>query len=107
MTNRASRISHSVATFAFIFVLVGFFVPSLDAQTPGSIVGWGSEIGLPPYKLQNVVAISASRNHNLALTSYGSIMAWGDNQYGQCNVPSPNSDFIAVSAGVNFSLGLK
>jgi len=42
----------------------------------------------------------------------GSIIAWGDNTYGQCNVPSPNSDFVAVAAGYGYgysghSLGLK
>ncbi len=34
-------------------------------------------------------------------------MAWGWNDYGQCNVPSPNEDFIAVAGGYGHSLGLK
>ncbi len=37
----------------------------------------------------------------------GSIVAWGKNDDGQCNVPSPNTDFIAVAAGRAHSLGLK
>jgi len=37
----------------------------------------------------------------------GSIIAWGDNSVGKCNVPEPNSGFIAVAAGWNHSLGLK
>jgi len=37
----------------------------------------------------------------------GSIVAWEDNSYGQCNIPSPNSGFIAISAGGWHSLGLK
>ena len=37
----------------------------------------------------------------------GSIVAWGWNEYGQCNVPAPNSGFVAVAAGENHSLGLK
>ena len=36
-----------------------------------------------------------------------SILAWGNNSYGQCNIPSPNSDFIAIAAGGYHSLGLK
>ena len=34
-------------------------------------------------------------------------MAWGSNGWGQCNIPSPNTGFIAISAGDNHSLGLK
>jgi alpha-tubulin suppressor-like RCC1 family protein len=39
--------------------------------------------------------------------SKGKIVAWGDNYWSQCTVPSPNSGFIAVAAGTNHSLGLK
>ncbi len=37
----------------------------------------------------------------------GSIVAWGDNDYAQCDVPAPNGDFIAVAAGGYHSVGLK
>ena len=37
----------------------------------------------------------------------GRIVGWGRNDWGQCNIPSPNADFIAVAAGINHSLGLK
>ncbi len=37
----------------------------------------------------------------------GSIVAWGINNYGQRNVPAPNSGFIAIAAGELHSLGLK
>jgi hypothetical protein len=37
----------------------------------------------------------------------GSIVAWGDNSLGQCNVPPPNSGFVAVAAAYMHSLGLK
>jgi len=37
----------------------------------------------------------------------GSIFAWGSNPYGQCTVPDPSQDFVAVSAGQYHSLGLK
>ena len=35
------------------------------------------------------------------------IVAWGDNTYGQCTVPLPNADFVAVAGGGGHSLGLK
>jgi len=47
------------------------------------------------------------RDHSLGLKADGSIAAWGWNDNGQCNVPSPNTGFIAVAAGWYHSLGLK
>ena len=35
----------------------------------------------------------------LGLKADGSIVAWGYNDYGQCNVPSPNTGFVAIAAG--------
>ena len=37
----------------------------------------------------------------------GSVVAWGWNAYGQCDVPAPNSGFTAVAAGGYHSLGLR
>ncbi|MCH7872201.1 MAG: hypothetical protein IID33_10930, partial [Planctomycetes bacterium] len=37
----------------------------------------------------------------------GSIMGWGSNQYGQLNVPPPNTGFVALAAGGDHGLGLK
>ena len=34
-------------------------------------------------------------------------MAWGYNGYGECNVPAPNSGFVAIAAGGSQSLGLR
>src|SRR5688572_33269903 len=36
-----------------------------------------------------------------------SVVAWGDNSRGQCNEPTPNIGFVALSAGGSHSLGLK
>jgi hypothetical protein len=35
------------------------------------------------------------------------VAAWGFNVQGECNVPMPNSGFVAVTAAGNHSLGLK
>ena len=45
--------------------------------------------------------------HSLGLKTDGSIVAWGDNSNGQCNIPTPNTGFTAVAAGVHHDLGLK
>ena len=43
----------------------------------------------------------------MGLKSDGSVVCWGDNYYGQCTVPEPNSGFIAVAAGGNTTAGIK
>jgi hypothetical protein len=35
------------------------------------------------------------------------VVAWGLNNYGQCDVPAPNSDYVAIASGQWHSLGLK
>ncbi len=37
----------------------------------------------------------------------GSIVGWGANWSGQCDVPSPNNGFVAIAAGGLHSMGLK
>jgi hypothetical protein len=37
----------------------------------------------------------------------GSIAAWGYDCYGQCNVPLPNTGFVALAGGYVHGLGLK
>jgi alpha-tubulin suppressor-like RCC1 family protein len=79
--------------------------PSLQVQG-GSIVGWGSQVvGVDLDK--DFKAVAAGDWHSLGLKSDGSIVAWGYNGYGECNVPSPNAGFVAVAGGWDHSLGLK
>jgi hypothetical protein len=53
------------------------------------------------------IAFAAGEFHSLGLKAVGSIVAWGQNWAGQCDVPAPNADFIALAAGWYHSLGLK
>ena len=53
------------------------------------------------------MAVAAGYWHSLGLKVDGSIVAWGGNSSGQCDVPPPNTDFVAVAAGGYHSLGLK
>jgi hypothetical protein len=45
--------------------------------------------------------------HSLGLKQDGSIVAWGYNGDGECDVPEPNTGFTAIAAGEYHSLGLK
>ncbi len=43
------------------------------------------------------VAIAAGGAHSLGLEADGSIVAWGLNTFGQCNVPAPNTGFVVLA----------
>jgi len=43
----------------------------------------------------------------MGLKSNGSVVAWGKNDFGQCDVPQPNEGFIAIAGGGNHNVGLK
>lgn len=43
----------------------------------------------------------------MGLKSDGTVVCWGHNGYGQCDVPSPNSLFTAIDAGGEFSAGAR
>ena len=79
--------------------VAGLGAPAVRAEGPsGSVVGWGRQVvGVDlsgPF-----VAVARGDAHSLGLKSDGSIVAWGDNEDGQCNVPSPNTGFVAVAGG--------
>jgi hypothetical protein len=45
--------------------------------------------------------------HSMGLKADGTVVCWGGNSYGQCTVPAPNQDFVAIAAGGIHSMGLK
>lgn len=51
--------------------------------------------------------ISAGDNHSLMIGQDGGVLAWGDNFYGQCDVPAGLKGVVAVSAGYTHSLALR
>ncbi len=77
----------------------------------GFVDGWGVGLGTVFEGLTNAFAISAgpwdSGAHSLAVRSDGSVAAWGNNFYGQCNVPTNLTDVVAVAAGGRHSVALR
>ena len=54
----------------------------------------------------DITYVSSTWNHIVALKSDGTVVATGNNEYGQCDV-SEWTDIVAVSAGCDFTVGLK
>src|SRR5260221_411149 len=90
-----------------VSILISCQVSSLAANQPGTLVSWGGNV--IPYVEPGTrfKAIASGVGHNLALKSDRTVVAWGDNSSGQCNLPLGLGDVVALSAGGSQSLALK
>ena len=86
----------------------------------GTVVGFGRPFNTTAYRypqdegvevnalgLTNVAAISMGETFAMALKKDGTVVAWGDNDYGQTDVPAGLSGVISISAGADFAYALK
>jgi hypothetical protein len=83
--------------------------PARGAVVPGHVEAWGNipfADLTPPAGLNDVVAIAAGNQHNLALRVNGTVVAWGrENGTGVTVVPPGLSNVVAISArGHNVAL---
>jgi len=89
-----------------VIVICAFFQSSTLGQTKcGSILGWGTQV-VGANLDTGFIAIATGGGHSLGLNQDGSIVTWGYNYHGQCNIPPPNRGFTAIAAGDGYSLGL-
>jgi hypothetical protein len=68
--------------------------------------GWGEPIQINNPFWVPVQAIAAGGNHNLALLTNGTVVAWGDNSFGQASPPSNLSNVVGITAGYLHSAAL-
>ncbi|MEN8906678.1 MAG: fibronectin type III domain-containing protein, partial [Clostridiales bacterium] len=61
------------------------------------------------YKIsnENLIDIVTGSNFTVALKKDKTVIAWGDNEFGQCNVPDNLTNVKQISAGYNHVLALK
>jgi hypothetical protein len=84
------------------------------ARADGSVAQWTYRTDAvlpptssPPSGLTDVIAVSSSDTHHMALKRDGTVVAWGQNTLGQCDVPTGLAQVIEICAGNGFSLVLK
>ena len=66
-----------------------------------TVVAWGDNSSGQtnvPAGLNNVVAVAAGWDHNLALRADGTVVAWDGNYFGQATVPAGLNNVVAVAA---------
>ncbi len=98
-----------VAGFAATLLVWAVWLPSIRAaeRLTGHVLSWGQQM-LPlvsPNTRFN--AIAAGYRHNIAIKQDGTVVAWGENDYGKAIVPSGLSGVTAVAGGISHSLALK
>ncbi len=87
----------TVALLAVATVLTA----SARAVGQSHVVGWGDQAFNSSLHEESFVEVAAGESHTVALRGDGSLAAWGDNYYGQCDVPAPppGLTYVEVAAG--------
>src|SRR6188472_907431 len=72
---------------------------TIEAQS--YVKGWGSRVFDSRWMVQANVEVAAGGQHTVARRVDGSVVAWGFNDYGQCDVPalSAGLSYVEVAAG--------
>lgn len=72
---------------------------------PGETTLW--KRSFIPGSLKDVTAVDAGTGFVVALKSDGTVVAWGRNDYGQCDVPEGLNDVVSIAAGYGHVIALK
>ncbi len=79
---------------------IDFHAPAFLTLEPGTFVDQTTTHAPPP-------EIATGDYHNLALRVDGSVIAWGLNNSGQCNIPASATNVAAIAAGGAHNLALR
>jgi alpha-tubulin suppressor-like RCC1 family protein len=74
----------------------------------GAVVTWNFLGGVTPHPavITNMAALALGTTYGLGLGRDGTIVPWERGTYGETNVPTGLSNFVAVATGLDFSAGL-
>ena len=81
----------------------------IGARAQESFRGWGPRVFDSRWNEESFVEISAGGTHTLARRADGSVVAWGNNEYEQAEVPAlaPGLTYVRISAGSHHSIALR
>jgi len=86
-----------------------FTVPTITLNGPNPLTNiWGfpyAEWGITGQGLP--IALTGGRLHSVALKADGNVTGWGDNFYGQLNVPGNAINLIGVAAGQHHTVAVR
>ncbi len=94
--------------YNLLFVVVCMNARVGVCAVAGELRAWGSDHDGQVSTLPaggDYVAVAAGDAHGLALKSDGTVVAWGQNDDGECNVPA--GTYKAIGAGADFSLAIR
>ena len=77
-----------------------------DAGQVGCTLATGYERLQPPTSLPALTALTTGEAHACGITLDGQLLCWGDNFYGQLNMPEVDRVFTQVDAGANHTCAL-
>ena len=101
-----SRASRSVASVG------AGFAHGLAVLEDRSVLTWAEQDQLrdanltPPTNLKDVVAVAGGGAFSLALRADGQVVGWGQNEFGQTDIPDGLGDVAAIAAGTHFAVAL-
>ena len=103
---RTSRLAR-VLRFSVLLAVVIATARALPAQS--EVRGWGRFVFDSSLHQEAFVEVEAGYNHTLARRADGSVVAWGSNGVGQCNVPPAPTGltYTALAAGWVHTLALR
>jgi len=104
--------ARTVGVRSGLIALILFGVQSIRAQDgPGSIVAWGSntcgQCNVPPAPNSRFIAVAAGLGLQPGLEQRRIDRSVGDNALGQCDIPTPNTDFVSLGGHYDHGLGVK
>lgn len=70
------------------------------------LMQWGSNASVLPRIQTGYLDMAAGINHTMAILSDSTVIAWGDNSYGQSTVPAALRNTVAIANGTNHSLAI-